>query len=99
MAIIRYEYNEMLKKADELEAILPSLLKAEDWNGIRKELFIPKTIWDGNAAKSFAVISIALCNIHSEGVLQLPSKIRNAVTTMQKRERELAKIADSLLNF
>lgn len=99
MAIIRYEYKEMLKKADELEAILPSLLKAEDWNSIRKELFIPKTIWDGITAKSFADVSNFLCDTRSAGILELPSQIRNAVTAMQRRQRELTGVAKDFLSF
>lgn len=90
MAIINYQYGEMLAKADELDSVLPSLIEDGNWMKIREVLTIPETVWSGPAANTFAQVSTTLCDARSKGVLELPGKIRNAVATMQERDRVAA---------
>ncbi len=87
MTIINYQYEKMLAKANELDSILPSLLKEGNWKKIREELAIPQSTWAGPAADMFAKTAIQLCNIKSEAVLELPKKIRNVVSSMQENDR------------
>lgn len=87
MAIINYQYGEMLAKADEFDSVLPSLIEDGNWMKIREMLTISETMWSGSAANAFAQASLTLCDARSKGVLELPEKIRNSVHMMQERER------------
>lgn len=96
--MIRYNYDEMHKKASELRAILPDLLLQEKWQDIAEAVKISPDIWSGKAADVYSELSQKIVNnMDVERIKKIPDVIDNSAAEMRKRELRLVDINSSFV--
>lgn len=86
-----WNYDYLLKKAEQLDECLPNLVKNLDWNAIEENLEIPTSEWAGATADAFRDCVRRATNDHNEEViLKTPGVIRRVVNDMRERESRVA---------
>ncbi len=98
--IIRYKYDEMIHKANEIESNLPNLLEADDWEGILSIATVPEEFWTGHAANDYHdFLREVVKRKDVTKVYNLPKWIKACVSQMQERDNKAAAIIKQSLSM
>ena len=86
-----WNYDYLLKKAEQLDECLPNLIENQDWNAIEENLEIPTSEWAGATADAYRSCVRRAINDHkADVVLKAPGVIKSVVDDMRARESRVA---------